>query len=502
MSIHTKKPSIDNPKDKSDDILSILESIESMFEVCQKVLNSYTQAAILLSITTEAEMLLLKLRVMEKRWNVHLPFKEASTVDFYDWSKTIKRIAQAIDDTEVSGESEKTLDMYCPTKHYLLDLYECLDESPSHNDGMPYYAVLDVSKFITEQKRIRKLIGKKWDIYHDQFSELVSLELNQHIGDELKPLADHIADIRKTCHTVLRELSAILRTLYDTPRGNISRDQFARLAERVINEDDYGGRKAKATAEHELNELKNNTPEDQWEARREEEIKVALELIKDVKQGNKVFSFLGRDKTMLDNPAGLGRYLWSVRHSISDDDLYNIIELLYRVAYLEKDRQQQAALDEQAASGQASQHEPKDAEAILRKRLHTKPKKPRLPNFFNEKLASNEMAVDCYYETLHHCGFFIGRTLLEHEKKDPDACCYAGWKWKNLRDAFVKLGFFAADSSKKGFAEHLADVFPYLEATNIQRGFNSRGGYEDHNANARIVNDMVAEFEDVVELMK
>ena len=501
MSIHAKKLSIDNSKDKPDDILSILESIKSMFEVCQKVLNSYTQASILLSITTEAEMLLLKLRVMEKRWNVHLPFKEASTVDFYDWSKTIKQMAQAIGGTEVAGESEKTIDEYCPSKHYLLDLYECLDESPSRKDDTPYYADPNASKFIAEQNRIRKQIVRKWSYYRDEFCELVPRELAEHNG-VLKLLADRSDDIRKTCHAVLSELSTILYTLYDTPRGNISRDQFARLAERVINEDEYGGRKAKATAEHELNDLKNNTPEDQWEARREEEIKVALELIKDVKLGNKVFSFLGRDKTMLDNLAGMGRYLWSVRHSISNDDLYNLIELLYRIAYLEKDRQQQVAMAEQAASSQASKPEPKDADAVYHKRMSLKPNKPRLPNFFNEKLVSNKVAVECYYETLHHCGFFIGRTLVGHEKKDPDIRCYAGWKWKNLRDAFVKLGFFKADSSKKGFAEHLAEVFPYLEVANIQRGFNNRGGYVDNNANTRIVNDMVAEFEDVADLMK
>lgn len=59
MSTHPKKPSMDNRTDKSD-ILSILESIETMFEVYQKVLNIYTQTSLMLSMTTEAEMLILK----------------------------------------------------------------------------------------------------------------------------------------------------------------------------------------------------------------------------------------------------------------------------------------------------------------------------------------------------------------------------------------------------------------------------------------------------------
>ena len=60
MSTRTKKLSSDSLTDKSD-ILSILESIDSMFEIYQNVFNSYTQDALMLAITTEAEMLLLKL---------------------------------------------------------------------------------------------------------------------------------------------------------------------------------------------------------------------------------------------------------------------------------------------------------------------------------------------------------------------------------------------------------------------------------------------------------
>lgn len=497
--MHAKRHSRERIPDKSD-ILSILESIESMFEVCQNVLNSYSQTAILLSLTTEAEMLLLKLRQMENRWNVHLPFKEACNVDFYAWSKEIEQMALAIGGTEVDGDSENSIDEYCPSKHYLLDLYECLDESPSQNGEPSYYSNPDVGNFISEQIRIRKQIVRKWKVYRDMFCQLVPRELDKHISDVLKPLADRSVNIRMTCHTVLHELSTSLYNLYDTPRGNISHSQFARLAERVLNEEEYGGLKIKTTVEHEIKEAKNNTPDDQWDSIREEEIKASYDLIRDMKLGNKVFSFLGRDKTIFDNSSGFGRFLWSVRHNIDDKELYNLIELLSRIAYLSKDREQQTEIIEDATSAQSAQPESKNADAVYRKRSTAKPQKPRLPNFFNENLATNDAAVKSYYDILHHCGFYIGRTLLAHEKRDPDISCYAGWKWKHLREAFIQLGFIKRDSSKKGFAEYLAEVFPYLEATNIQRGFNSRGGYTDLTATRRIINDMVSEFEDVLEL--
>ena len=500
MSIHTRKQIIDSKTDNSD-LLSILQSIESMFEVCQKVVNGYTQAALMLSITTEAEMLLLKLQVMEERWKVHLPFKEATNVNFYTWGKKIEQMAKAVGGGEGAVDSEYSLDEYCPSKHYLLDLYECLDESSSHNGGAPYYADPDVSKFINEQARIRSKITRKWNEYRLKFSALVPRELNEHLDSVLLALSDHNVNIRMTCHTVLRNLSAVLYKLYDAPGDVISADQFKRLAKRVMDEDEYGVPSTMKKADHELKEAKYNHPGDQWEEWREDHINVSRDLIMGMTMESKVFGFLEEGNNMFTNPAGLGNYLWSVRNNISSGDLCDVIELLYRIAYLERDREQQQSMSaEKEASTQDVQSESKDALAVYRRRKAAKLQKPVLPKFFNTKLTSNVQAIDAYYEALHECGFFIGRALIEEEKNDVNLRYYAGWKWKHLRDAFVKLGFFRADSNKRGFAQNLADVFHYLDAAKIQRGFNNRGGYTDSNANTRIINDIIDEFEDVAEI--
>lgn len=497
MSTRTKKLSSDSLTDKSD-ILSILESIDSMFEIYQNVFNSYTQDALMLAITTEAEMLLLKLNVMVERWKVHLPFKEATTINFYSWGKKIMQMANAIGEDELAGDSDMELKQYCPTKHFLLDLYECLDESSSGKGSAPYFADPDVIKFVNEQAKLQAKIKKKWGDYRFKISALVPHKLDDRLNGVFQPMANHEDDIRTTCYTVLRKLSAVLYELYDTPRGKISHDQFARLAQRVMEEKEYGV--PKQAVEHEVKEKKNAIPEDQWEAYCEGEIKAAIDLIKEMKLESKVFGYLGRDKTILENPAGFGRYLWSVRNDISKVDLRNLIELLYRVAYLGMDREQQAD-EELAVADDAVAARPKDAEGILRERKAARLFKPRLPNFFDRRLAGNKAAIERYYATLHHCGFYIGRALTKAEKNDPDERCYEGWKWKHLREAFVKLGFIRADSPKKGFADHLADVFSFLVSTSVQRGFNDRGGYNDSNATYRIITDMVSEFKEVADLM-
>lgn len=43
----------------------------------------------------------------------------------------------------------------------------------------------------------------------------------------------------------------------------------------------------------------------------------------------------------------------------------------------------------------------------------------------------------------------------------------------------------------------LPSIWPYLMLTNVQCGFNSRGGYVDSNKTSTIIREMVTEFEDV-----
>ena len=489
---------MDSAIDKSD-VLSILQSIDTLYTACQSVLNTYSQSALMLSIATEAEMLLLKLKVMKERWEYHLPFKEACQVDFHDWSKKIKQMSQTIGGS-VAGDADLSLNEYCPSKHFLLDLYECLDENASIPDNEKYYTELNVGKLIATQDRIRRQITRGWGKYKYVFSDLVAIELAQRIENVLQPLADRSVNIQLTCYEVLRDLSTQLYELFKMPKGTITPEQFERLAERVINESEYNGRKALDAARHEVDTLKNGTPKKDWPTRREETINTITDLVGDMKHGCRVFDFLGADFNLNNHLAGLGQFFISVRASIGDEEIYDLLYMLYQILYLIEDRDQQAAAE--AKVKEMAEPDSKAAHTVYAKRLKCKPLKPALPKFFSEKLTGNADAIKSYYATLHHCGFFIGRTLVEEEKRDPDRRCYAGWKWTHLREAFVKLGFFRADSSKKGFAEHLAEVFPYLGATNIQRGFNSRGGYTDPNATHQIILDIMHEFDDVKTLME
>lgn len=503
MSKTNIKLSSECQQDRSD-VLSLLNSIDGMCDACQHVLNTYTQTTLMLAITTEAKMLLMKLQVMKDRWNYHLPFKEASGVDFYDWSKRFEEMSLWMtgNDNEDASKAEGVPE-YCPSKHFLLDLYTLLPENKHATGGPTYYRETNTSKLISIQEHNLRQLALNWKDYKPKFSELVVNELeDQTIGEMLRPLVKQNHAISKSCSDILMQLSKVLNELHNMPNGEIRKDQFVRLAERVINEPEYGGVKAQKAAKRDVNNLKNTTPEDDWPSRRDDEINVTGELISEMKHGGKLFRFMGHNYIIKDHYAGFGRFLNTYRKEISEEELTNIIEYLFRIHYLREDIEQQ----EIAAIEEAKPEEPpaaaKDALAIYQKRKAAQPRRPRLSYIFSDEMVSNVEAVNKYYEVLHRCGFFIGRTLLREEKRDKEARQYTGWKWRHLMDAYLNMGFIRRDFTKRGFANHIASVFPYLTADSVLRSLSSRSAYDNKDADRRYVSEIEYEFKPVTDLMK
>ena len=498
MSTPPKKLSTPPRQDKSD-VLSLLLSIESMYEASQNVLNTYTQTTLLLSIATEAQLLVMKLRLMKERWLCHLPFKEACGVDFFDWSKKVGKMSQGLIG---AGETEEAVSEYCPSKHFLLDLYELLPgDGDAPGEQAHYYEEQNIPRLVASQERIRRQLTRNWRQYKCDFSDMIARMVDQRIGNVLLPLADKGLAIRMVCCELLQQLSEVLYQLYEMPVGIIQRDQFARLAERVITEQEYGGRKAQAAAARDVRNLKNVTPEEEWPERCNDEIKASIDVINEMKYGQKVFNFLGSSTSIKGRYSGLGRFLNSVRKDISKEELYDLLEQLFRILYLREDSEQEQAAVPPVVDDKEARPAAKDAQSVWQHRRSVTPERPRLPLFFNEDLVGDEEAVAKFYDILHHCGFYIGRALLESEKRDKAISCYEGWKWKHLRQALMNLGFIRKDTTKKGLAEYLEKVFPYLDAENVKRGFNYRGGYEDIKTDNRIVKEMEDEFEPVADLL-
>ena len=455
-----KKAPADRQQDKST-VLSLLESIERIYLSCQSVLNTYSQTTLMLSVAIEAQMLLMKLRMMKNRWHCHLPFKEASTVDFYDWGKKVEEMAQGLSGFE--EYADKSFSECCPSKHFLLDYYELLPEHIADADHVPYYQELDIPKFLALQEKIRKMLTRQWKTYKARFSDATAGKVDERIGGVLQPLSERGVVIRMTCCEVLQQLSAELFQLYEMSAGVIQRDQFSRLAERVVSESDYEGRKAQDSARRDVANLKNTTPEEEWDEQCAGEIKASIEIINEMKHGRKVFKFLGKNYNIQGRYAGLGRFLNSVRRDIGEQELYDLMEQLYRIQYLREDSEQQKAENTAEPAAAPPAASPSAARPV--------PQRPKLPAFFSDRLIRHARATERFYDVLHRCAFYMGRPLTPAEKADCHVSHYGRWQWNHVRIALTKLGIIRSNTAKLHFAQFVVQVFPHLKVDNITRGF-------------------------------
>ena len=470
ISYMTKYNRFNDASSDRSDVKQILETIETMYDTCQNVLNTYTQSSLLFGIIIESQMLLMKLQVMKDRWSYHLPFKEACTVDFYDWSKKIKQMSLSIVGPDETGESYAMLSEYCPSKHFMLDLYTMLPENSVSDEASDYYRELDVFKIISSQDRIKKAITKKWPDYKIKISQLVAQKVNLRTDKALIPLTACDVNIRMICHEVLLELSAILYELFDMPKGIIPCEQFARLAERVLNENAYGGRKAQQSARRYIDNLKNTTPEGEWEKRRDEEINASIVFINELKYGRKVFTFLGHSYDIKDHYGGLGKFLNSVRREIGAEELSLIIEHLFRIHYFLEDKNH---LPASSATGRG----PDKTVTVNGKPSTVNSKLPtlspqtsalrHLPDFFIHDLRVNPDATAELIRRVTAAGIFMGRNLTKEEKNLPEARPYVKWKWNHLLQAFKDMELIDSNTTQTDFANFLVQVLPDRKVGNI-----------------------------------
>ena len=212
----------DRPGDSSD-VKSLLETIDQLYQVSCSVLNDHTQTSLRVSIAIEAQMLLSKLRVMNRRWKIHLPFKEASQVDFFLWSERIAAIGHEMTGT-ADAETPRQFSRYCPSKHFLLDLYSVIDGQDGEKH-QTYYEDTDVNRFVEQQELMRAVVSDDWRGYVTRVSDKSVEDLASRAEADIVLSYDgqFVQDI---CCKVLEDLSEELYSLNQRLTMPISRKEF------------------------------------------------------------------------------------------------------------------------------------------------------------------------------------------------------------------------------------------------------------------------------------
>ena len=477
----------DRRSDKSD-VLSLIQTIDQLYQVSCSVLNDHTQTSLRMSIAIEAQMLLSKLQAMNRRWKIHLPFKEACQVDFFDWSVRMAEISKEIVAAE-SDEAHRKFVRYCPSKHFMLDLYATVEDY-SHSKEIPYYEETDINKFVEQQKELQSRLADSWGDYVTKVSDRAVEDLAEKGEADIELSSDGLL-VQLLCSKVLKELSDELYALNQRLTTPISRRDFSRLAERILIEEDYGGNYAFRKAKAKVNMWRNKTPYDRIETERDEKIKETIAEIEKTKFGGQFMQNVKIHKDLDTQRDSFGKFLFSVRASITKEDLSKLFELIFRIYHLrrvsEQDEQEEQEVEEAPSKEQIkSSFGQMDAGT----------KNPPLPLEFSQTFRSNDEAVAKFFELLRKAGHYMNRPK-RRANEGTAVSQYSGWKWIHLEDALIEMKLLARNIRNRTFSDFIHSVFPDRSSDSVYRALYRT----DESTYNSTVSDVKKYFKPVQEIL-
>ena len=91
------EPIASGQRTSSSDMLTALQNLEQMFQVCRLCTNQVASDSVLMGMALEAQTLALKMKTMLARWNRYLPFHEVMDVKFDHWGQKVGEWIEALE---------------------------------------------------------------------------------------------------------------------------------------------------------------------------------------------------------------------------------------------------------------------------------------------------------------------------------------------------------------------------------------------------------------------
>ena len=480
---------INDRRNDTSDVLSLLQTIDQLYQVSCAVLNDHTQTSLRMSIAIEAQMLLTKLQAMNRRWKTHLPFKEACQVDFFDWSVRMADISKEIAAFETDDVHRKFV-KYCPSKHFMLDLCAMITDN-SCGKEKPYYEETDIKQYVKSQEQMQDHIADHWEEYITEVSDRTISEIASRRNADIE-LSSDASYVQEICSNVLEELSEELYALNQRLTTLISRKDFSRLAERILIESDYGGNYAFLKAKAKVNMWRNKTPYDRIESERDEKIKEAIAEIEKTKFGGQFMQNVKIYKDLDTQKDSFGKFLFSERSNIAKDDLSKLFELIFRIYHLRRVSEQDEQEEQEAEDDQPTEQAKGGFGQMDAGRVN-----PPLPVEFSQNFRSNDQAVAKFYELLRKAGPYMNKQKRKADE-GTEASQYSSWKWMHLEDALIKMKLLVSTVNKRTFSDFINSVFPDRSSDSVYRALYRT----DESTYNSIVSDVVRFFQPVKKIVE
>ena len=172
---------------------------------------------------------------MRQRWEIHLPFKEASSVDFVSsskWAEQLSNLIGAGDCRSCLNPSSKV-----PSCHCLFDLYH--EAIQSSRENAETIDLADPLQLIRYHSTIQANLTNSREQCLDTISQLVSARLNESKGLNISAIGN-LTEVRSTCSVLLKELSNELYQMHEQQVKIFNAQDYERLAIRILQESEYG----------------------------------------------------------------------------------------------------------------------------------------------------------------------------------------------------------------------------------------------------------------------
>ena len=453
--------------DDSSDLLSMLKVIEHLYAVTRLVMNRYATVAVLQAMAAEAQTLLVKLKLMHRRWKIHLPFKEAGSVDFIDWSSRMAQLAKVI--RTADGRRLPTIHTM-PSNHYLLDLY---DQASCDTDevsvGESDFGETDPRQLLLRQASLQETLMCQRELCVDKISQYTASRLSAREGLDMSRMAD-FSIVSQSCSTLLTELSEELTGLHEQLVKIFTSEEYERLADRILEEAEYSGQTARREARDIMHNWRNAVPPGQLEENRRAQIEQTKEEIRHSKYGVKLEQYVNLDGDFFTQRSEFGQFLFNRRRDITRSELYQLMRLLYCIYYYQKDAQKEAV-----PGGKVT-----------------------LPAEFDQSLRENEPAVMLFMKILGQVEPYINKGgAVNSDGASSEMLFYKDWTWCYLRDALEEMEIWSKHGSAAAFARFINLQFPHRTEDSVKRAL-----YRNTNVNSRgIVSDIIGKFEPVRSLI-
>lgn len=464
----------------SSDVLSMLQLIEQLYGASRNVINSTSAAAILMSMAVELQTLLTKLQAMNQRWSIHLPFKEASTVEFTAWSSRTAQMAVEILNSDRRYCLDTSIDI--PSCHCLVDLYDIATHEPVDSAAATTAIEVesDTKQMLIRRSTMQEALKSQREKCVEAITQMVTTQLTAKHSIDFT-LFGGLSEVRPVCSSLLMELSELLQLMHEQLVKLINPHEYERLADRILLEAEYEGPTARREARETVVNWRNGVPLRNLDNERKRQIEKTKEEIRKTRHGVKLELYVDLDDDFQKQRSEFGRFLFQRRREITRTELHQLIFLVYSVYYYQQDSYQTTP----SITSPISDIIPPTSKILT------------LPADFDQKLRDNAEAVTLFYDTLRRVEKYINRS--KPADSTAELCKhYKDWTWYHLKAAFEELGFLENNSSKACFAAFINSVFPNRSKTSVERS-----SYRNSKPNSpSIVSDVVKEFKPVKALIK